>query len=219
MNTGTLPVFANLISRFEQARICVMLPATESASLVYMVCIESIMRKQGLISSQTASMFSILVSGYIYRLSLISAGLLSFRSALLTSLASCPAARPEPRLRPCLQTLSALSFTCSSDSSPLTYSTGPYLSAIRFADCAMMVDLPIPGSPEIRVREPGTIPPPSTLFSSPMPESMRECSTVPTEPSLTGRPSVPVLRLLSDEDEGSLSPGTLCSMIVFQAPQ
>ena len=37
----------------------------------------------------------------------------------------------------------------------------------------MIVDFPIPGSPEINVRDPGTRPPPRTRFNSPIPVSIR----------------------------------------------
>ena len=32
--------------------------------------------------------------------------------------------------------------------------------------CSINVDFPIPGSPDIKITEPGTIPPPSTRFNS-----------------------------------------------------
>ena len=43
---------------------------------------------------------------------------------------------------------------------------------MQAAACMIMVDLPMPGSPEISVREPPTRPPPRTRFSSPMPVSI-----------------------------------------------
>src|ERR1700694_4359935 len=48
------------------------------------------------------------------------------------------------------------------------------------------VDLPIPGAPPIRTSEPGTIPPPSTLSSSPMPVLNRRSAAAATSASATG---------------------------------
>ena len=62
--------------------------------------------------------------------------------------------------------------TCLSDSSPVAYSTGP-AALMAAADCSMSVDLPMPGSPPIKVTEPGTRPPPSTRSSSPEPVESR----------------------------------------------
>lgn len=55
--------------------------------------------------------------------------------------------------------LSALSFICSADSSPDTYKTFPS-PFILLHNCKISVDLPIPGSPPSKIREPLTIPPP-----------------------------------------------------------
>ena len=52
------------------------------------------------------------------------------------------------------------------DSSPETYSAGPALSAMIAVTCSSRVLLPIPGSPPIRIRLPGTMPPPSTRENS-----------------------------------------------------
>lgn len=67
--------------------------------------------------------------------------------------------------------LSALIFICSSDSSPDTYKILPYLVAILLAACKSIVDFPMPGDPDIRVKDPLTMPPPKTLFSSFIPVS------------------------------------------------
>ena len=67
-----------------------------------------------------------------------------------------------------IPSLSALSFICSADSSPDTYSTFPS-PCILLHSCKINVDFPIPGSPPSRISEPFTIPPPSTLSSSPKP--------------------------------------------------
>ena len=45
---------------------------------------------------------------------------------------------------------------CSSDSSPDTYKTFPYLDAILLAVCNSNVDFPIPGSPKIKFKDPFT---------------------------------------------------------------
>src|SRR5215207_4549646 len=56
--------------------------------------------------------------------------------------------------------------TCWALSSAVTYSARPGHHA---SSCSSRVLLPMPGSPPSNVTEPGTIPPPSTLSSSPMP--------------------------------------------------
>src|SRR5271165_3526360 len=67
------------------------------------------------------------------------------------------------------------SATCAKDSSPVAYSTGP--PPLRAAAaCSIRVDFPMPGSPPIRVTEPGTRPPPSTRSSSVEPVESRGCS-------------------------------------------
>ena len=67
-----------------------------------------------------------------------------------------------------IPSLSALIFICSADSSPETYKTLPS-PLILLQSCKIKVDLPIPGSPPTKTREPLTSPPPSTLSSSPIP--------------------------------------------------
>ena len=66
-----------------------------------------------------------------------------------------------------IPSLSALSFICSADSSPDTYSTFP-TPCILLHSCKINVDFPIPGSPPSKINEPFTIPPPNTLSSSPL---------------------------------------------------
>ena len=48
------------------------------------------------------------------------------------------------------------------------------------ASCRKSVDFPMPGSPATSTKLPGTIPPPSTRFSSSSFEMMRSCSFVST---------------------------------------
>src|ERR1700722_4715754 len=67
------------------------------------------------------------------------------------------------------------SATCFKDSSPVAYSTGPEPFRAAAA-CNISVDFPIPGSPPIRVTDPGTRPPPRTRSSSPEPVLNRGCS-------------------------------------------
>ena len=71
-------------------------------------------------------------------------------------------------------------FNCWTDSSPEAYSTGPSVRATAAAICSSSVDLPIPGSPPSNTAEPGTMPPPSTRSSSPLPLGMRSASAVST---------------------------------------
>ena len=66
---------------------------------------------------------------------------------------------------PCVSpSLSLLILICSLLSSPETYKLFS-ISRARVI-CSISVDFPIPGSPPIKTTEPGTIPPPKTLFSS-----------------------------------------------------
>ena len=116
------------------------------------------------------------------------------------------------------QTLSALILTCSSDSSPVAYKTVPLFFAISFALWSIRVDFPIPGSPEIRMSEPKTIPPPSTLSSSFMPELILSYLSVPTSLSLIGLTAFVFKILFPCKDDLGASL-ILCSTIVFQEPQ
>ena len=60
--------------------------------------------------------------------------------------------------------LKALSLICFGDSSPETYKV--LRSLLIMGICSESVDLPMPGSPPSRIREPGTMPPPSILSIS-----------------------------------------------------
>ncbi len=122
-----------------------------------------------------------------------------------------------------LHTRSPRILICSSASSPDTYKTLPYFSATLEAACMIIVDFPIPGSPDIKVREPLTIPPPKTLFSSPMPVSILVKFPDFTSESLTAfilctGPSSPatLARLLLSF---SLADIIFSSTMEFQAPQ
>ena len=61
----------------------------------------------------------------------------------------------------------------------------------------MIVDLPMPGSPEISTSEPRTRPPPSTRLNSPIPVSILLYSLVPTSLSRAGPAVLLLLRLES----------------------
>ena len=61
--------------------------------------------------------------------------------------------------------LSALSFICSPDSSPEIYRTFPSVFILLHI-CSIRVDLPIPGSPPSKIKEPLTSPPPKTRSNS-----------------------------------------------------
>jgi len=76
--------------------------------------------------------------------------------------------------------------SCRTDSSPDTYRH--FLPALDRIDktWSMRVDLPIPGSPPMRMREPSTIPPPRTRSNSATPVRIRRDSVTSTESIGTG---------------------------------
>src|SRR5690242_1562104 len=82
-----------------------------------------------------------------------------------------------------MPSLSARMRICGGLSSPLMYSvTSPCICS---ACCRNKVDLPMPGSPATSIREPGTMPPPSTRLSSASWVSSRTCAPLSTSPRLT----------------------------------
>jgi len=86
--------------------------------------------------------------------------------------------------------------------------TGPRAeSATLIADCKRSVLLPIPGSPEIKTNDPGTIPPPKTLSNSENPVDRRKLCSFLTSASLTMLSSnfVPLTLCLSVSAETSVS--------------
>ena len=183
------------ISALPQARTCEMLPGAASISAMNMVWIESMMIKPGASSSTTASTWSSDVSANTRRSSFIS-----------------------PQIR------SARILICSSDSSPETYSTLPIRAAKFAAACMISVDLPMPGSPEISVSEPGTSPPPSTLLNSAIPVSIRSlCGAASTDFSGMALarfpPAAPLAAPPRRRLSSTASSVTFCSNIEFQAPQ
>ena len=77
-------------------------------------------------------------------------------------------------------------FTCEHDSSAETYKT--FCVRERCAETSVKrVLLPMPGSPPMSTSEPGTMPPPSTLSSSAMPEDTRSNFSSRTSFKGTGR--------------------------------
>ena len=63
---------------------------------------------------------------------------------------------------------SARNLICRKDSSPDIYNTELPDIARFLQTCKRRVDFPIPGSPPTNTKDPGTMPPPSTLSSSPI---------------------------------------------------
>src|SRR5687768_8545853 len=78
---------------------------------------------------------------------------------------------------------SARKRTCAPDSSPDTYSARLPLDARRAATCSRSVDLPMPGSPPMRMSEPGTMPPPSTKSNSSRSVAQRASDVLVISPS------------------------------------
>src|SRR5439155_22118236 len=68
--------------------------------------------------------------------------------------------------------------------SPEAYSVARSLDWRRAATCSSRVDLPMPGSPPMRIIEPGTIPPPRTKSNSSIPVFHRRASLPLTSRSL-----------------------------------
>ena len=140
---------AKRMSRAAHSRTCPTLPGAPSRSPVKHVWMESTIITAGRCSAAVARMDSRFVSP-------------------MSETSSDP---PPSR--------SARSFTCSGDSSPLTYSVAWPADSRRAATCSRMVDLPMPGSPPTSTMEPGTTPPPSTKSNSARPVRRRWLS-VPT---------------------------------------
>ena len=75
--------------------------------------------------------------------------------------------------------------TCARLSSAEAYRTLYFFESDN-ATCVIIVDLPIPGSPPISTSDDGTMPPPRTVLSSSIPESIRSSFSCSTSESLTG---------------------------------
>ena len=87
--------------------------------------------------------------------------------------------------------LMALILICFSDSSPETYRTVFPVSETARAACRRIVDLPMPGSPPTKTRDPVTTPPPSTLSNSASPLDILCSSVSSISESLTPREGAP----------------------------
>ena len=121
------------------------------------------------------------------------------------------------RLPPVTPSRWARSFNCRTDSSPETYSTRFFLHRLPQI-WSMRVDLPTPGAPPTRTREPFTAPPPSTRSSSPMPVPKRISSVVSM--SVRAAAFTEWNARPAPEDRPDLVLGAAsCSTMVFHAPQ
>ena len=109
----------------------------------------------------------------------------------------------------------------AADSSADTYSVRRPAAHRLASAIVVSVDFPMPGAPPISTREPGTIPPPSTLSSSPIPVLRRSCSTASTSASATGLTGAARSRASPPPPpappRGAV--GRTCSTSVFHSPQ
>ena len=105
----------------------------------------------------------------------------NFSSSMASSMSSRQVSLSRSRLEESSFSREQRSFTCEQLSSAETYSTFCFLE--RCAETSVSrVLLPMPGSPPMSTSEPGTMPPPSTVSSSSMPEEMRsKCSSRTSE--------------------------------------
>ena len=111
---------------------------------------------------------------------------------------------------------------CFNDSSPEIYSTLRFASASFWQTCRSNVDFPMPGSPPTKVREPGTIPPPSTLSSSPIPALIRSSLSKDTSDRREGSvllPPLPAAPVFTEPPMPFAVTLILSSTIVFHALQ
>gem|GEM_PF-2737910 len=99
-------------------------------------------------------------------------------------------------------------------SSPVTYRVRR--SAQCSGICSDSVDLPMPGSPPISTSDPGTMPPPRILSTSPLCSEMRDSPEAEMSRSCTGRRRSPA-GAAAGAPGFRLSRG--CSTIVFHSPQ
>src|SRR5918997_3146464 len=91
-------------------------------------------------------------------------------SNMVASITSTSVSESTLKPRPSTPSLRALNATCRGDSSPETMRHPSPRCPIT---CNSSVLFPTPGPPPTSTIEPGTTPPPSTLFSSPTPVSIR----------------------------------------------
>ena len=103
---------------------------------------------------------------------------------------------------------------CRELSSPVTYKTFRPPRATLAQTAKVKLDLPTPGSPAIRIIEPGISPPPNTLSSSPEPVINRGNSSISTSAIRRG-----VSNVVVNAWELFVSAGaTSSSTSVFQLP-
>ena len=151
MITTAMPVsLAKVSSLAVHSRTCPTLPAAVSSSWLYMVWMESMTNSSGWLCRAWTRMVPSSVAVMICRLSVA----LPSRSARMAVWAS--------------------------DSSPDTYRTFLCRAAAFMDTSSTMVDLPMPGAPPRRIREPGTMPPPNTRSNSWMPVVSRSTWTLAT---------------------------------------
>ena len=162
----------------------VILPGAAEISSSYIVCMESM----------------ITTSGTTLR--------------IVSSTVSSPVSQNNSRLSENSPRRLALILICRKDSSPDMYSTFLPSPARFLHTCSNSVDLPIPGSPPTNVKEPGTIPPPSTLSSSSICVSIRLSSCMLTSDNLAGAEDIFLCTpwLFPRDEEGIFS-----STIVFHS--
>jgi hypothetical protein len=134
------------MSRAAHSRTWPTLPGAPSRSAVKTVWIESTISTAGAAADDVARMVSRFVS-------------------LSSETSSAPS-----------DIRSARNFTWSADSSPDAYSVAWPFASRRAATWRRIVDLPIPGSPPMRIIDPGTIPPPRTKSNSSIPVFQRLAS-------------------------------------------
>ena len=186
---------ARSISRSADSRTCPTLPAGPSSSSTVTVWIESTITRAGLVARA---------------MSVIRPTSPSARTLMADPVAESVSPSRMARRR-----------TCAALSSPVTYRTvraGSVPRATPAAAWRSSVDLPTPGSPPSRTRDPGTSPPPRTRSSSAIPTGMRSAGGAPTSESGTATPPTAAGR---DPAARSLrAPGrTTVSTRVFQPLQ
>jgi hypothetical protein len=172
------------------SRTCATEPAALDSSAACRVCTESITHTSGRSCSSVASTRSRSVSA-------------------ITGIASAPARNRSARSR-----------ICAADSSAETYSVRRPASCRLASTIVVSVDFPMPGEPPIRTSDPGTIPPPRTLSSSPMPVANRTCSTASTSRSAIGLTATapPDRALPPPARRPAPVDGRTCSTSVFHSP-
>ena len=173
---------ARVISRAPHSRTCATLPAADSRSGRNTVWIESMTSARGFTSSRCASTTDRSFSGQ----------------------SKSPSVAMPSR--------SARIFTCTADSSAVTYRTGGAACASARAAWRSNVLLPTPGSPPINTSEPRTTPPPSTRSSSPIPVRTRSSGSIEISFRARGRAEATPAR--RDERDATGRSSTSCTQLL-----